>query len=171
MHIGGKNAREYRESLIQAVLTNIPRDVYGVGLTSESLEMRQLVDNAQVPQAVLPVPVVPVAQEAAGGSGAPVVSAAPSVVLESLDGRVKLGEKRAFVEDPVDRELEREERRIAIAQKKNALKQQSIDNALRTYRKVYSDDTFDQDLREAAKERALKLVKGMDNGDEDASGM
>ena len=81
---------------------------------------------------------------------------------EKEDRGPGLGEKRPVDLDDVDRELEREERRLRLVERKKALERQEIDHVLETYKMVKSDEKFDHEVMAAVKERTLKIVKGAD---------
>lgn len=188
MRMGGKNAGRIRGkmaeilqryfagdiSLIPEIKANLASNDPMAEMARDSMQNdsvrgipveREPIDDSRVP------PDGGAAPDMADASGVGEKDSAPDMAGKSGPS---VGAKRAFTGDPMDRELEREERRIAIAERKKALKKQNIelvDSALKTYDTILNNHKFDEELREAAKQMAIKLVKGMDNGDEDASGM
>jgi hypothetical protein len=170
MRVGGRNARNFRVkmvdilrrhyagdlSLVKEIQLNFASDAPIAEMARDSLR------NDPIPPAGIPAPVIP-------EHGERMVEEDPAPGMARENSGVGLGEKRPIVQDDVDRELEREERRIVLAERKNAVERmhldnarQVIDHALATYKIIAGDAQFDQDLRDAIKETTLKMVKSIE---------
>ncbi len=187
MRIGGKNASRFRGKMVDILrrycagdLSLIPELQHNAASDDPIAEMaRDSIRNDPILPAEIPAPVqgarpVENALMEYDAEGLPDQAEAPA--QEKEDRGPGLGEKRPVDLDDVDRELEREERRlrlverkkalerqeIEIAERKKALERQEIDHVLETYKMVKSDEKFDHEVMAAVKERTLKIVKGAD---------
>ena len=178
MMIGGKDAARARGKLVDIInrcceggrslipelernaTSNDPICVMARESTRHQREKLKSVDPAPaIPvQHDDPAPVVPVKRED------------PGPVDNSILGIV-VGEKRSIDQGDENRELELEERRLRLVERKKALERQEIDHALVTYKMVASDAQFGQEMLAAVRERAMKIVMGMGSGGVDGSGM
>jgi hypothetical protein len=186
MRVGGKNARNFRVKMATILrryyagdLSLIPELQHNAASEDPIAEMaRDSLRNDPILSAKIPDPVqearpVENASMEDDSEGLPDQAEAPA--QEKEDRGPGLGEKRPVDLDDVDRELEREERRlrlverkkalerqeIEITERKKALEWQEIDHVLETYKMVKSDEKFDHEVMAAVKERTLKIVKGV----------